>query len=91
MLGSSNFPIRLRILNWRTSENIHTSLTTVKIYAKIVEMTRVFKFLAGLNPDFEYARVLLHDRTHFLIFEEAHTYYLSDQSRRSPMPLISGI
>ncbi|KAF6141987.1 hypothetical protein GIB67_037955 [Kingdonia uniflora] len=33
--------------------------TVAEIYAKIVEKTRVFQFLAGLNPDFEYARVHL--------------------------------
>ncbi|KAF6160215.1 hypothetical protein GIB67_016651 [Kingdonia uniflora] len=61
------------------------------IYAKIVKKTRVFQFLAGLNPDFEYARVHLLDRTPFLTLEEAHAYCLSDQSRRSPMPPISEI
>ncbi|KAF6170826.1 hypothetical protein GIB67_015778 [Kingdonia uniflora] len=61
--------------------------TTTEIYAKIVEKTRVFKFLAGLNPNFEYARVHLLDMTHFPTLEEAHAYCLSNQSRRSPMPI----
>ncbi|KAF6170351.1 hypothetical protein GIB67_043041, partial [Kingdonia uniflora] len=61
------------------------------IYAKIVEKTRVFQFLAGLNPDFEYARVHLFDMTPFPTLEEAHAYCFSDQSRRSPMPPVSGI
>ncbi|KAF6156137.1 hypothetical protein GIB67_024107 [Kingdonia uniflora] len=55
------------------SENVPTPPTAAKIYAKIVEKTRVFKFLIGLNPDFE------------------DTHIFSDQSRRSPMPPISGI
>ncbi|KAF6153078.1 hypothetical protein GIB67_034800 [Kingdonia uniflora] len=53
--------------------------------------TRVFQFLAGLNLDFEYARVHLLDRTPFPTLEEAHAYYLSGQSRWSPMSPISGI
>ncbi|KAF6151094.1 hypothetical protein GIB67_042429 [Kingdonia uniflora] len=73
------------------SEKVPIPPTATKIYAKIVEKTRVFQFLAGLNPDFEYARVHLLNRTHFPTLEEAHAYCLSDQSRRSPMPLISGI
>ncbi|KAF6160348.1 hypothetical protein GIB67_019117 [Kingdonia uniflora] len=73
------------------SENVHILPTATEIYAKIVEKTRVFQFLAGLNPDFEYARVHLLDRTPFPTLEEAHSYCLSDQSRRSPMPPISGI
>ncbi|KAF6169424.1 hypothetical protein GIB67_021427 [Kingdonia uniflora] len=71
------------------SEKVHIPPTAAKIYAK--EKTRVFKFLAGLNPDFEYACVHLLDKTPFPILEEAHAYCLSDQSRRSPMPPISGI
>ncbi|KAF6171657.1 hypothetical protein GIB67_042172, partial [Kingdonia uniflora] len=63
----------------------------VEIYAKIVEKTRVFQFLAGLNLDLEYARVHLLDKTPFPTLEEAHAYCLSDQSRRSSMPPISGI
>ncbi|KAF6163319.1 hypothetical protein GIB67_025183 [Kingdonia uniflora] len=73
------------------SENVLIPPTAVEIYAKIMEKTRVFQFLTGLNPDFEYARVHLLDMTHFPTLEEAHTYCLSDQSRRSPMPPISGI
>ncbi|KAF6146089.1 hypothetical protein GIB67_038059 [Kingdonia uniflora] len=63
----------------------------LRILNRIVEKTRVFQFLAGLNPDFEYARVHLLDRTHFPTPEEAHAYCLFDQSRWSPMPPISGI
>ncbi|KAF6153870.1 hypothetical protein GIB67_001103 [Kingdonia uniflora] len=73
------------------SEKVYIPPTTAEIYAKIVEKTRVFQFLAGLNPDFEYARVHLLDRTPFPTLEEAHVYCLFDQSRRSPMPPISGI
>ncbi|KAF6135367.1 hypothetical protein GIB67_027241 [Kingdonia uniflora] len=73
------------------SEKAHIPPTVAEIYAKIVEKTRVFQFLAGLNPDFEYARVHLLNRTHFPTLEEAYTYCLSDQSGRSPMPPISGI
>ncbi|KAF6154992.1 hypothetical protein GIB67_043294 [Kingdonia uniflora] len=73
------------------SEKVPIPPTVAEIYAKIVEKTRVFQFLAGLNPDFEYARVHLLDRTSFPTLEEAHAYCLSDQSRRSPMPPISGI
>ncbi|KAF6140585.1 hypothetical protein GIB67_013878 [Kingdonia uniflora] len=65
--------------------------TATEIYIKIVEKTQVFQFLTKLNPNFEYARVHLLDRTPFLTLEEAHAYCLSDQSRRSPMPFISGI
>ncbi|KAF6141988.1 hypothetical protein GIB67_037956 [Kingdonia uniflora] len=73
------------------SEKVPIPPTVAEIYAKIVEKTRVFQFLAGLNPDFEYARVHLPGRTLFPTLEEAHAYCLSDQSRRSPMPPISGI
>ncbi|KAF6152181.1 hypothetical protein GIB67_019403 [Kingdonia uniflora] len=73
------------------SEKVPIPPTAAEIYAKIVEKTRVFQFLAGLNPDFEYARIHLLDRTLFPILEETHAYCLSDQSRRSPMPPISGI
>ncbi|KAF6161532.1 hypothetical protein GIB67_009411 [Kingdonia uniflora] len=37
------------------SEKVHIPPTTTEINAKIVEKTQVFQFLAGLNPDFEYA------------------------------------
>ncbi|KAF6167835.1 hypothetical protein GIB67_027613 [Kingdonia uniflora] len=73
------------------SENVPIPPTAAEIYAKIVEKTRVFQFLAGINPDFEYARVHLLDRTPFPTLEEAHAYCLSDQSRRSRMPPIFGI
>ncbi|KAF6143136.1 hypothetical protein GIB67_011095 [Kingdonia uniflora] len=73
------------------SEKVHIPYTTTKIYVKIMEKTRVFQFLTGLNPDFRHARVYLLDMTPFLTLEETHVYYLSDQSRRSPMPPISGI
>ncbi|KAF6149099.1 hypothetical protein GIB67_038882 [Kingdonia uniflora] len=73
------------------SEKVPIPPAAVEIYAKIVEKTRVFQFLAGLNPDFEYAQVHLLDKTHFPTLEEAHAYCLSDQSRWSPMPPISGI
>ncbi|KAF6152981.1 hypothetical protein GIB67_021586 [Kingdonia uniflora] len=73
------------------SEKVPILPTAADIYAKIVEKTRVFQFLAGLNPDFEYARVHLLEMTPFPTLEEAHTYCLSDQSRRSPMFPISGI
>ncbi|KAF6166192.1 hypothetical protein GIB67_023902 [Kingdonia uniflora] len=73
------------------SEKVLIPPTAAEIYAKIVEKTRVFQFLAELNPDFECARVHRIDRTHFPTLEEAHAYCLSDQSRRSPMPPISGI
>ncbi|KAF6153178.1 hypothetical protein GIB67_031132 [Kingdonia uniflora] len=71
------------------SENIPIPPTTAEIYAKIVKKTWVFQFLAGLNPDFEYARVHLLGKTSTL--EVAHAYYFSNQSRWSPMPPISGI
>ncbi|KAF6167521.1 hypothetical protein GIB67_031722 [Kingdonia uniflora] len=60
------------------SENVHIPPMAAEIYAKIVEKTRVFQFLAGLNPDFEYARVHLLDKTPFPTLEEAHAYCLSD-------------
>ncbi|KAF6147076.1 hypothetical protein GIB67_036795 [Kingdonia uniflora] len=44
---------------WPTSapsENVPIPPTATEIYVKIVEKTRVFQFLAGLNPDFEYSR-----------------------------------
>ncbi|KAF6156671.1 hypothetical protein GIB67_017807 [Kingdonia uniflora] len=44
-----------------------------------------------LNPDFEYARIHILDRTPFPTLEEAHAYCLSDQSRRSHMLYISKI
>ncbi|KAF6168644.1 hypothetical protein GIB67_005256 [Kingdonia uniflora] len=73
------------------SENVPIPPTAAEFYTKIVEKTRVFQFLAGLNLDFEYARVHLLDITPFSTLEEAYAYCLSDQSRRSPMPPISGI
>ncbi|KAF6150845.1 hypothetical protein GIB67_020928, partial [Kingdonia uniflora] len=73
------------------SEKVRIPPTAAEIYAKIMEKTRVFQFLAGLNPNFEYVRVHLLDRTHFPTLEMAHAYCLSDQSRRSPMPHISRI
>ncbi|KAF6147321.1 hypothetical protein GIB67_009804 [Kingdonia uniflora] len=73
------------------SEKVPIPTTVAEIYAKIEEKIRVFQFLAGLNPDFEYARAHLLDMTPFPTIEEAHAYCLSDQSRRSPMPPISGI
>ncbi|KAF6163894.1 hypothetical protein GIB67_024749 [Kingdonia uniflora] len=73
------------------SEKVILLPTVSEIYAKIVEKTRAFQFLAGINPDFEYARVHLLDKTIFPTPEEAHAYCLSDQSRQSPMPPISGI
>ncbi|KAF6166912.1 hypothetical protein GIB67_020141 [Kingdonia uniflora] len=54
--------------------------TAAEIYTKIVEKTRVFQFLAGLNPDFEYARVHLFDTTHFPTIEEAHILSLRSNS-----------
>ncbi|KAF6137084.1 hypothetical protein GIB67_030848 [Kingdonia uniflora] len=72
------------------SKNVHILPTAPEIYAKIVEKTRVFQFLAGLNPDFEYARVHLLGRTPFPILEEAYAYCLSDQSRWSPCLLSPG-
>ncbi|KAF6159436.1 hypothetical protein GIB67_032207 [Kingdonia uniflora] len=81
-------------IEWLTSvpsEKVHFSPTAVEIYAKIVKKTWVLQFLTGLNPHFMYARVYLLDMTPFSTLEEAHAYCLSDQSRRLPMPLISGI
>ncbi|KAF6153288.1 hypothetical protein GIB67_003478 [Kingdonia uniflora] len=62
-------------VEWPTSapsENVPIPPTAAEIYAKIVEKTRVFQFLVRLNPDFEYARVHLLDRTHFSTLEEVH-------------------
>ncbi|KAF6173571.1 hypothetical protein GIB67_022930, partial [Kingdonia uniflora] len=73
------------------SEKVLILPTAVEIYAKIVEKTRVFQFLAGLNPDIEYVRVYLLNKTHFPTLEEVHAYCLSDQSRQSHMPIISRI
>ncbi|KAF6144277.1 hypothetical protein GIB67_024504 [Kingdonia uniflora] len=82
-------------IEWPTSaapsEKVPTLPTAADIYATIVEKTRVFQFLAGHNPNFEYVRVHLLDMTPFPTLEKAHAYCLSDQSRRSPMPHISGI
>ncbi|KAF6136890.1 hypothetical protein GIB67_018929 [Kingdonia uniflora] len=73
------------------SENVPIPPTGAEIYVKIVEKARVFQFLAGLNPNFEYVRVHILDRTLFPTLEEAYTYCLFDQSRRSPILPISGI
>ncbi|KAF6142772.1 hypothetical protein GIB67_023254, partial [Kingdonia uniflora] len=73
-----------------SSEKVPTLPTAAEIYAKIVEKTWVFQFLAGLNLDFEYARVHLLNMTHFPTLKEANTYCLFCQSRWLPMPLISG-
>ncbi|KAF6174890.1 hypothetical protein GIB67_026378 [Kingdonia uniflora] len=73
------------------SEKVPILPMTAEIYAKIVEKTRVFQFLPGINPNFEYSQVHLLDRTPFPTLKEAHAYCLSDQSRRSPMPPISKI
>ncbi|KAF6166897.1 hypothetical protein GIB67_020331 [Kingdonia uniflora] len=73
------------------SEKVPSPSTATQICAKIVEKTRVLQFFARLNPDFKYALVHLLDMTHFPTLEKAHAYCLSDQSRRSPIPPISGI
>ncbi|KAF6144279.1 hypothetical protein GIB67_024506 [Kingdonia uniflora] len=73
------------------SEKVPIPPMVAEIYVKFVEKTRVFQFLAWLNPNFEYARVHLLDRTLFPTLGEAHAYCLSDLSRRSPMPPISRI
>ncbi|KAF6168307.1 hypothetical protein GIB67_018147, partial [Kingdonia uniflora] len=94
MQSGSRMIRRYSFIEWPASapsENVLILPTTAEIYAKIVEKTRVFQFLAALNPDFEYARVHLLDKTFFPALEEAHAYCLSDQSRRSTMPPISGI
>ncbi|KAF6136371.1 hypothetical protein GIB67_028061 [Kingdonia uniflora] len=60
-------------IEWPASapgENIPPLPTATEIYVKIVEKTGVFQFLAGLNPDFEYARVHLLDMTLFPTLEE---------------------
>ncbi|KAF6150259.1 hypothetical protein GIB67_017159 [Kingdonia uniflora] len=78
-------------IEWPASapnEKIPIPPTTAEIYAKIVEKTRVFQ--EGFNPNFEYARVHLLDKTPFPTLEEAHAYCLSDQSRRSPCLLSPG-
>ncbi|KAF6174350.1 hypothetical protein GIB67_040843 [Kingdonia uniflora] len=82
MQGSSNFLMRLRIL--KGYSDFGDDLC--EDYGE----DSVLQFLAGINPDFEYARIHLLDMTHFPTLEETHTYCLSDQSRRSPMSLISG-
>ncbi|KAF6165416.1 hypothetical protein GIB67_018860 [Kingdonia uniflora] len=74
-----------------SSKKVPIPPTAAKIFSKTVEKTWVFQFLAGLNPDFEYARVHLLDKTHFPTLEDAHAYCLFDQNRRSSMPPISGI
>ncbi|KAF6154820.1 hypothetical protein GIB67_032432 [Kingdonia uniflora] len=122
MLGSSNFPIRLGILNrvlrlWgcimqdfdRVGKNYLIMITSSsgqlahqvkrfllhlqqqRFMRRLWRRLRCFSSLAGLNPDFKYARVHQLDGTHFPTLEEVHAYCLSDQRRRSPMPPISGI
>ncbi|KAF6153020.1 hypothetical protein GIB67_021625 [Kingdonia uniflora] len=81
-------------IEWPASapiEKVPTPPTVAEIYAKIVQKTVVLQLLAGLNPDFEYARVHLLNRTSFPTLKKTHAYCRSDQSRRSPMPPISGI
>ncbi|KAF6152171.1 hypothetical protein GIB67_028085 [Kingdonia uniflora] len=89
MLGSFNFPMRLRILNrvlrlWGCSYPTYDN----KDLCKDCGEDSGVQFLAGLNPNFEYARVHLLDRTPFPTLEEAHAYCISDKSHRSPMPPI---
>ncbi|KAF6159127.1 hypothetical protein GIB67_032744 [Kingdonia uniflora] len=67
------------------SKNVPIPPMTAEIYAKIMEKTWVFQFLAGLKPDFEYAQVHLLDKTLFPTLEEAHAYCLSDQSLSRPL------
>ncbi|KAF6156510.1 hypothetical protein GIB67_011311 [Kingdonia uniflora] len=68
-----------------------------KVYSQRENNTRIFQLsneienFKQLNPDFNYVRVHLLDRTPFLTLEEAHAYCFSDQSRRSHMPSISEI
>ncbi|KAF6147631.1 hypothetical protein GIB67_031622, partial [Kingdonia uniflora] len=62
------------------SEKVPIPPTAAEIYAKIMEKTRVFQFLAGLNPDFEYARVHLLDRTSFSTLEETRILSLRSES-----------
>ncbi|KAF6164983.1 hypothetical protein GIB67_005352 [Kingdonia uniflora] len=73
------------------SKKVHILPSVAENYEKIEEKTRVFQFLTRLNLDFEYARVHQLNKTPFPTFEEAHTYCLSVQSRRSPIPLIPRI
>ncbi|KAH7543796.1 hypothetical protein JRO89_XS15G0021100 [Xanthoceras sorbifolium] len=75
---------------FQLSNEIGNFKQAAEIYAKIVEKNRVFQFFAGLNSEFEYARVHLLDRSPFPTLEEAHSYCLSDQSRRMPMHHIPG-
>ncbi|KAF6148859.1 hypothetical protein GIB67_014230, partial [Kingdonia uniflora] len=94
MLGSSNFPMRLRILNrvLRLWGCIMRDFDRVgKNYLNMIASSSGQLAYQGLNPDFEYVRVNLLDKTPFPTLEEAHVYHFSDQSGRSPMPPTSGI
>ncbi|KAF6162280.1 hypothetical protein GIB67_008409 [Kingdonia uniflora] len=81
------------------TNNVHLIWESLcKVYSQRKNNGRIFQlsneienFKQGISPDFEYARVHLLDKTPFPTLEEAHAYCLSDQSRRSPMPPISGI
>ncbi|KAF6148006.1 hypothetical protein GIB67_024181 [Kingdonia uniflora] len=55
---------------------------------RLLKKNKVFQFLVGLNPEFEYARVHLLDRTPFPNLEEDYAYCLSDQIRRFTLPSI---
>ncbi|XP_059625859.1 uncharacterized protein LOC132268941 [Cornus florida] len=53
------------------------------LYAGIVEKNRVFQFLAGLNDEFEYARIHLLGLSSFPTLKDAYSHVLSDESRRT--------
>ncbi|PIA52948.1 hypothetical protein AQUCO_01000658v1 [Aquilegia coerulea] len=73
----------------RTTKEIWDAVQNVadaKIYTKLIEKQRVFQFLAGLNSEFEYARVHILNREPFPNLNEAYSSVLSDESRRSSQP-----
>ncbi|KAF6135387.1 hypothetical protein GIB67_027261 [Kingdonia uniflora] len=81
MLGSFNFPMRLGILN-----------KVLRLWGCIMrDFDRVGKnyLIMIASPSGQLAHQV--KRTPFPTLEEAHAYCLYDQSRRSPMPHISGI
>ncbi|KAF6171205.1 hypothetical protein GIB67_001920 [Kingdonia uniflora] len=45
-----------------------------------IDLCKVFQFLIGLNPDFEYARVHLLDKIPFPTLEEVHILSLRSES-----------
>ncbi|KAF6145510.1 hypothetical protein GIB67_026191, partial [Kingdonia uniflora] len=72
-------------IEWETTKDVAT-------YAGIVSKRRIFQFLAGLNSEYEFARVqlLCRDSLPTLTLNQVYSYIQSEESHRSAMsPVVS--